>query len=274
MNVEPTLPLPVAVIVRLQTAETLRAEIAGLTAERDELRTELQTAAWERDTAQCEAAYLRDEVLHRDPPWSSGDPRVGRLLTMGDEPPPPPENGADIVIVSLSTGEVYVRAYPHSDCQWSKYGQYSSSSDFVTLAERGPWVTVDGWRYRDHKERAEAHRKLYSTIHAGVPGTGPHVDWPKSTDHWRTQLDELQAKRFADVEDLAVLAAWIEAWRSLALGTRSAWAGQTSRFETLRSRLHGIAHEPEWTRVFGVDGDVCEFCLTPREDHVTAEVAS
>lgn len=267
---DPGLPLPPAVLARLQTAESLRAEMAGIVAERDALREELQTAGWERDTAQCEAAYLREEVLLRDRPWSTDDnPRIGRLLTMGDEPPPAPESGADIALVSLSTGEVYVRGYPNSDSPWSKYGEYTSSTDFVTLAERGPWVTVDGWRYQDHKERSEAHRRLYAAVHCGIPGTGNYVyGWPESTERFRESIDGLSAQRFPNIDNPNTSAAWIEAWRNLAQATRAAWEVEHKHNERLQSFLRFTPHEAEWERK-PAPGRVCTLCGASEADHIS-----
>lgn len=269
---DPMLPLPPAVLARLRTAETLRAEVAGLTAERDALRDELQIAAWERDTAQNEASYLRNEVLE---PWGAAgsDPRIGRLLTMGDEPPPAPEQGADIALVSLSSGEVYVRAYPNAESAWARYGTYSSSSDFATLAEYGPWVTVDGWRYRDHKERGEASRRLYAAVHSGVPGTGNYVHgWPEATEPWRKTIDDLSAQRPVDVAHPAVTAAWIEAWRNLAGSARSAWEAEHRRLERLQSYLRTTPHPAEWCSP-GTAERVCTYCGLNETEHPAESVA-
>ena len=48
-----SVPKSPAVVARRESIEAMRAALAGVTAERDALREELETAAWERDNAQC-----------------------------------------------------------------------------------------------------------------------------------------------------------------------------------------------------------------------------
>jgi hypothetical protein len=215
---------PAAVTARMRSADSLRAELAGVVAERDALREELDTAAWERDTAQNEAAFLRDEVLspvdYRRALFDEKVPRtVGLLLTMGDEPPPPPEDehAEDIALVSLSTADIYVRNRRAPD-QWMRYGQTSSVSDFTTMAEHAPWITVRGWRLRDHAERAQAERDLYSALHDAHLG---QARWPESAQHAMDRITALRGDGF--MRRSRNVAAWISAWQSLAGACRSAW---------------------------------------------------
>lgn len=266
MNDEtPTLPLPPAVLARLRSADTLRAEIAGLTAERDALRAELDTAAWERDTAQNEAAYLRDDVLHRGGFTKVGDDqRVGRILTMGDVPPPAPEHpGDDVALVSLSTGEVYVRAFPNADDSWSRFGVDLSTTDFATLAERGPWVTVCGWHcsYQRHKELADAKRRFRDATYNARPGQAPY---PETAADAVERVNELAAKRVTEADP----AEWLNAWQMLAGHVRMAWDREAQRNARLISFLAVIPHAPEWDT--SRDGQsFCTYCLVAKADHVS-----
>lgn len=224
MTTDPGLPLPAAVLSRLRSSDTLRAELAGVTAERDALREQLDTTSWERDTAQNEAAYLRDVITPHNwrAPFADELPRtVGLLLTMGDEPPLPPEHehGEQIALVSLSTAQIYVR-HPRAPEQWMRYGQRLSVTDFTTMAENGPWITVDASSLRDHDAKAEAARRLYSVIYDSGIGQAP---WPEAAQRWLDRIKELGGNgsllsRSNDPAD------WIDAWHTVANAVRGAWA--------------------------------------------------
>lgn len=266
MNTETMLPLPPAVLKRLETAETLRAEVAALTTERDALREELQTAAWERDTAQNEASYLRTEMYPQDADWLTGvtKPDVGRVLTMGDEPPPAPEDDkVDIALVSISTGEVYVRSGYGGD-SWAKYGESSSTRDWASLAESGPWIVVDAWRFRDHRERSEKRRKLRSAVYSASPG---RAGYPEESAHNVTALTELLGNRLRNVEDEEFLASLLGAWQMLAGSVRMHWERAHTRQEKLTEFLKRTPHDPEWMQP-GTPEPVCTRCLVAKPEHV------
>lgn len=258
---EPTLALPVQVLERLRTADSLRAEVAGLTAERDALRAELDRAAWERDTAQSEAAYLREDVLN---PWNGDGQRLGLILTTGDVPPPPPEDdsGEDIALVSLSTSDLYVRVDRRNPDQWSKFGQGMSFSDWATLGERGPWVTVSGWRIHQHKQAVQQQRELRSAM-SSTPNL---ATWPESVaerfEAVRTLGDGPSRDRPQD---------WIEGWRMLANATRSAWEDDHKALERAQAVLREIPHEPRWQQhysTFESADDRCVACDVARAEHI------
>lgn len=238
MTGDPGLPLPAAVLARLRSADTLRAELAGITAERDALRTELDTAAWERDTAQNEAAFLREEVLGRDH-WSgkAPDQLLGLLLTMGDTPPPPPadEHGQDVALVSLSTAAVYVRV--RRTDQWTRYGDGVSYTDFATMAENGPWITVDAACLRDHQAKVDARRRLSRVLYDAGPGVAP---WPDSTERLLEQARELSNHRVSARPDQA--ADWISVWHSIASSTQLAWADEKRRADATAAVLSEVPH--------------------------------
>jgi hypothetical protein len=224
------LPLPPAVLARLRTADSLRAEVAGLTAERDALRAELDTAGWERDTAQGEAAALREDVLHRDG-YYGGQPRtIGLILTTGDVPPAPPEDehGEDIALVSLTTGELYLRA-SHAPDQWTRYGVSHSFSDFATLGEKGPWITVGTFAVRDHKQVVERDRRLRDAIYA-ISARWPSV--PESAQH---AVDTVVEFKQRSVFKQPETSEWINALSTLASAMWSAWLHEHEALVALRA---------------------------------------
>jgi len=217
-----------AVVARHESIEAMRAELAGVTAERDALREELETAAWERDNAQNESAFMREDVLHAEGYYEPGDDdswsarSIGLLLTAGDTPPPPP---ADIALVSMSSGAIFVRADTHRPEAWCEYGMDTAYSDWATMTERGPWVTVGTYSLRDHKAKAQARRRLFTAIHSAKPYHPNLVEWPESAT-WA--LDTVKAIgndfRSSDRPD-----AWIDALSTLASACRSAWADEHKR---------------------------------------------
>lgn len=260
------LPLPPAVIARLRTAESLRAEVVGITAERDALRTELDTAGWERDAAQAEAAYLRDDILGK---WNEArglpvDRRIGLLLTAGDTPPPPPEDGADIALVSLSTGDVYIRPkqYRGAQSDWCKYGAGHTLTDWSSMIERGPWVTVDGWRFHDHDKIVERDRKYRDATYAANLG---QAEWPDSTAAHGETIKALTERR-SRLGDQPEPREWINAWQSLAGATRMAWQSAHRRAEYLTEVIQRTPHDPEWLTADGTR--TCNVCLVVEAEHL------
>ena len=220
-----------AVAIRGESVEAMRAALAGMTAERDALREELETAAWERDNAQNESAFMREDVLHVEwtPFLDDATPperTVGLLLTTGDTPPAPP---ADIALVSLSSGAIYVRTLSWKPDAWSEYGQDTTYSDWASMAGRGPWVTVGTYALHDHKPKAEARRRLFTAIHNAKPYNPNLVAWPESAI-WA--LDTVKAIgndwRSTDRPD-----AWIDALSTLASACRSAWADEHAKLAAL-----------------------------------------
>ena len=216
-----------AVAIRGESVEAMRAALAGITAERDALREELETAAWERDNAQNESAFLREDVLHVEwrPFLDDATPpkqTIGLLLTAGDTPPAPP---ADIALVSLSSGAIFVRANTYHLDSWCEYGQDTTYSDWSSMTERGPWVTVGNYGLRDHKAKAEARRRLFTAVHSAKPYNPNLVEWPESAI-WA--LDAVKALgndwRSTDKPD-----AWIDRLSTLASTCRSAWADEHAR---------------------------------------------
>jgi hypothetical protein len=228
-----------AVAIRGESVEAMRAALAGMTAERDALREELETAAWERDNAQNESAFLRDDVLRVE--WrpflddvTPPERTIGLLLTAGDTPPPQP---ADIALVSMSTGATYVRANTVTDDMWCEYGQDTAYSDWATLTERGPWVTVGTYALRDHKAKAAARRRLFTAIHSAKPYSPNLVEWPESAT-WA--LDTVKAIgndwRSTDKPD-----AWIDALSTLASTCRSAWADDHAKLAALATDIEAAS---------------------------------
>lgn len=266
---DPMLPLPPAVLARLDTAETLRAELAGVTAERDALRDELKTAGWERDTAQNEAAYLREDVLGRDRVWAeSVRQEIGRILTSGDDSPPPPDEGRpDVALVSLSTGEIRVRTTERAPDSWARYGETSASSDFATLAERGPWITVENYEYRDHHRRGQARRKLRDALWAAKPGLGRYPEgaagaiesWRANSERWISDLDE------------ADLAARISVLTMVTSAVRHDWEIAQHRADRLTETLATVPHPPDWRTTNDVRR--CALCCVVEAIHLTLESA-
>lgn len=266
---EPMLPLPTSVLRRLATAETLRAELVGVTAERDTLREELRTVGWERDTAQNEASYMRSDILHRDGfRWANEEPKprtLGLLLTSGDEPPPAPEGTAeDVALVSLSTGEVRVRA-AHNPGQWNRYGERLSSSDFASLGESGPWVTIASWAYRDHVQRFEARDRLRNAISSSRPGLAPYPESAADAVAAMTTASE-RSGLYGREDDAA--ATCLGAQWSLLAAVRQAWEVADRQAARLRETLAATPHAPDF-RVT-LDGvRRCELCLVDEPDHLT-----
>jgi hypothetical protein len=224
---DPCLPLPVSVLARLRSADSLRVELEAVTLERDNLRAQLDSTAWERDAAQGEAAFMREDVLHSEGYYGDEPRNVGLLLTIGDVPPPPPddERAEDIALVSLSSGAIYVRSYPRG-VAWAQYGQDTTSSDWENLAERGPWVTVKAWGFRDHKAKAEAKRLYRNTIYNAGPGVAP---WPESAEWALDAVKQLAHDDSTRFGKEASASAWINAWQTLAGATRSAWSDEHAR---------------------------------------------
>lgn len=262
------LPLPPAVLARLRTADSLRAELAGITAERDALRAELDMAGWERDTAQNEAAYLRDDVLRRDAFPPDQPRRIGLLLTMGDTPPAPPtgQYEQDIALVSLSSGDLYIRPNPSDPDQWAQFGRYGVVTDFATMAQSGPWITVEGPALARHKEKAELTRRLGQTLYNVTPGVAP---WPENAQRWIGQITDLQENRHRSTVDPA---AWINAWHGAATAARHAWEQEAARADNLSAVLAKLPHKPQFARPAAGGEFVCTLCRTPESEHVAAEV--
>lgn len=255
MSVEPTLPLPVRVIEGLRTAESLRAEIAGLAAERDALRAEVDRTAWERDTAQSQAAYLREDVLHLDGSHAGEPRRIGLLLTAGDTPPPPPEDVSDqdIALVSLASGDLYVRPNRHIAEDWERFGRgtrvYRWSS---SLIENGPFVSVCGPSLDSHTRAIERARELLSAT-----AIKPHPDdWPASAVDIAQQLWNLD--RWAPPHE------WINSWRALACRTRNAWQDDALSFQRsvndLASTWTAAADELDETSPDGERSEALRWC--------------
>lgn len=173
---EPTVTIPASHAVRLRTAETLQAELDGARTEISSLRQKLDETAWERDAAQQESAFMREEVLQLEPEWREQNPRVGQVLlscdTWGDIPEPSSDYD-DIALVSLSSGRVYVRIRGVNT--WAEYGQDTMVSDYANLADKGPWVTVETWALRDHKAKADARRRFYQAKYDAQPYD---FEWP------------------------------------------------------------------------------------------------
>lgn len=221
----------VAVAIRGESVEAMRTALAGITAERDALREELITASWERDNAQNESAFLREDVLHVEwtPFLDDATPperTIGLLLTAGDTPPAPP---ADIALVSMSSGVTYVRAHSQNPDAWCEYGQDTTYSDWASLTERGPWVTVGTFSLRDHKAKAQARRRLFTAIHSARPHSPNLVAWPENAT-WA--LDAVKALgndwRSSDRPD-----AWIDKLSTLVGTCRSAWADEHAKLAAL-----------------------------------------
>lgn len=219
-----------AVAIRGESVEAMRAELVGITAERDALREELETAAWERDNAQNESAFLREDVLHVEwtPLLDDATPperTIGLLLTAGDTPPAPP---ADIALVSMSSGATYVRATAGSDA-WCEYGQDTAYSDWASMTDRGPWVTVGTYSLRDHKAKAAARRRLFTALHNARPYQPNLVAWPESATWALDAVKELgQDWRSSDRPD-----EWIDKLGTLASACRSAWADEHGKLAAL-----------------------------------------
>jgi len=233
---DPCLPLPVSVLARLRSADSLRVELEAVTLERDNLRAQLDGTAWERDAAQCEAAFLREDVLHGDGYYGDDPRNVGLLLTIGDVPPLPPadEHAEDIALVSLSTGDIYVRAHPRSVDSWCQYGQDTVQSDWENLAERGPWVTVKAWGFRDHKAKADARRLYRRTIYDAGPGVAP---WPESATWALDAVKQLALDDSMGFGKGASASAWINAWQTLANASRSAWSDAAARLARVTAEM-------------------------------------
>jgi len=224
-----------AVAIRGESVEAMRAALAGMTAERDALREELETAAWERDNAQNESAFMREDVLNVEwrPFLNDAAPperTIGLLLTAGDTPPPPP---ADIALVSMSSGAIFVRANTYHLDSWCEYGQETTYSDWASMTENGPWVTVGTYSLRDHKAKAAARRRLFTAIHSAKPYNPNLVPWPE-TATWA--LDTVKAIgndwRSTDKPD-----AWIDALSTLASTCRSAWADDHAKLAALATDI-------------------------------------
>lgn len=251
-----TLPLPAAVLARLRTADSLRAELAATVAERDALREQVDATAWERETAQTEASYLANEVLGRGPFVSEGTP-VGTILTSGDEPPPPPENGPDYGFVSLSSGQVWVRPYPQRDA--ASFARYRGGMGYDwPMCEHGPFVVVDGFASRDHLAILEAERNLSRTIYSAGVGL---AKWPDSTADIRETITKLSSgPRDRDPSE------WIDRWHRLAGATRAEWEAARGRAEYLTEILRRTPHEGEWLFLSGVR--TCNVCLVAEAEHL------
>lgn len=231
MSTEPTLALPVQVLERLRTAESLRAEVAGLTAERDALREELDRAGWERDTAQSEAAALRDDVLHRDGYYANRPANLGLILTTGDVPPPPPddEHGEDIALVSLTTGELYLRPHRRLPDQWCRYGNGTLVTDFATLGEKGPWITVGTWAVRDHAALVERDRRLRESTY------DIRVGWAQTPESAENAIERVRALSQRGFMNKAEPYEWISALHLLACAFWSAWHDEHKALEALQA---------------------------------------
>jgi len=221
-----------AVVARHESIEAMRAELAGVTAERDALKAELEDAAWERDQAQNESAFMRTDVLHGEDYYEPGDDEswsarsLGLLLTSGDTPPAPP---ADIALISLSTGSIYVRSNSlHAD-SWCEYGQDTVYSDWSNMAGRGPWITTATAGLLDHRSKADRRRRLVTSVYNARAYSPNVVEWPESAV-WA--LDAVKALgrdyRAVDRPD-----AWIDALSTLASCCRSAWADEHKRANKL-----------------------------------------
>jgi hypothetical protein len=228
-----------AVAIRGESVEAMRAALAGITAERDALREELETAAWERDNAQNESAFLREDVLHVEwrPFLDDATPperTIGLLLTAGDTPPPPP---ADIALVSLSSGAIFVRANTYHLDSWCEYGQETTYSDWATLTERGPWVTVGTFSLRDHKAKAEARRRLFTAVHNAKPYSPNLVEWPESATWALDAVKKLGSDwRSTDKPD-----AWIDRLSVLVSACRSAWADEHTKLAALTTNVEATS---------------------------------
>lgn len=258
---DPTRGLPERVEEGLRTAESLRAEVAGLTAERDALRAELDQTSWERDNASIEAAYLRDDIIDR---WHTAEDaapqRIGLLLTSGDVPPPPPDDREeDISLVSLNTGAIYVRQYPGSDAEWAPYGQGHTSCDYATLSERGPWVTVSGWLLGKHRDLVKQRDLLSTTIYNARPYRPGIAPWPPSAEDALEGLREL-GRSYLRAEQPH---AWISGWQMVASLVRAEWADDHAALGVARSVLRVTPHEMVITHQ-----DTCRACGVVRADHI------
>lgn len=240
---EPTLALPVQVLERLRTADSLRAEVAGLTAERAALREELDRAAWERDTAQSEAAALRDDVLHRDGYYSHRPANLGLILTTGDVPPPPPddEHGDDIALVSLTTGELYLRPHRRLPDQWCRYGNGVSVTDFATLGEKGPWITVGTWAVRDHAAVVERDRRLREATYS------IRLGWADVPESAQSAIERVNLLKGRGPLNQAEPSEWIEALNLLAGAFLSAWRDEHKALEALEALRSAAAETEEAT---------------------------
>lgn len=220
-----------AVVSRHESIEAMRAELAGVTAERDALKAELEDAAWERDQAQNESAFLREDVLHVEwrPFLDDATPperTIGLLLTSGDTPPAPP---ADIALISLSTGATYVRARNQYRDAWCEYGQDTVQADWSNLAQRGPWITTATFGLLDHQSKADRRRALFTSIHNARPYHPDVVKWPENAT-WALDAVKALGRDFRSVDRPD---AWIDALSTLVSACRSAWLEEHNRANKL-----------------------------------------
>jgi len=217
-----------AIEARRASLSAVEAERDALLKERDDLRQRLVDADWERDTAESEAAVLRDDL------WPARDEGarlvsgLGRVYLLGDLPPVRPEGhnrntmGPWAALVSLPTGQIYVPSN-YADELWCKYGLSSVVSDWETLHEHGPLVAVSKFAYRDHAAVVQAQRDLHSTIHELRSFT--RVGWPADT----ARVEAL-VHRFGQYgADKPTVAEWINALYYLASATRIAWQDEVHK---------------------------------------------
>jgi len=229
-----------AVAARHESLEAMRAELAGITAERDALKAELEDAAWERDQAQNESAFMREDVLHGEGYYEPGDNEswsarsLGLLLTSGDTPPAPP---ADIALISLSTGVIYVRANSLNPDTWCEYGQDTVYSDWSNMAGRGPWITTATAGLLDHRSKADARRRLVTAVYSARPYQRNIVPWPESAE-WA--LDRVKALA-GDFRSTSRPDAWIETLSVLAGAVRAAWQAEHARADKLAAAIEATS---------------------------------
>lgn len=227
--------LPPAVLRRAHALRAVEVERDALVAERDALREAVKDAGWERDEAQGEAAALRDDVLgswaERHPAWRDAmTPEVGRLYVSGDDEPARPEDGrSDVALVSLATGQAYVRRDSFGRAEWVRYGVGGALHDWSAMAEQCPLVSVDAFAYRDHGDIVAREQR---TRQATYDSPSAHV-WPEPARESVEAIRALGAQAFTTREP----AEWITRWRNLASRMLVVWQDERRRAERAEARL-------------------------------------
>lgn len=226
---------------RAAAAEVLRPRIQAFEHQVLALEEELQAAVWERDCAQRESAFLREEMHGVREPWRLDNRPLGQLVLSGDPEPLPGADDSTTALVAVGSGRVFLHVGEnrphHVERYWAELGVSHQRFDWASLGEHGPFVTVAPWAVHDHQRRIDAGAQLRQAMYDARPHVN-HVPWPDERTLELANDVAVAGAGIAPPSERA--AAMISKLGTLSGVLRAAWADERNHVLRLERQLEQL----------------------------------